>query len=294
MATKFLFVSYDGLIADIAWQVVKEGHEAKLWIQDPGECRRSPTASCRRANDWRKEIDWADVVVFDDVLGGMGAHGARSCAQAGKLVVGGSPYTDRLEDDRAFGQQELKAAGVPIIPQENFTSFDEAMTYVQANPNRYVIKPSGEAQNNKRLLFVGEEEDGRDVVQVLRGLQAPPVRHGEGVPAAAAHHRRRGRGGRVLQRPRVRHAGLRQLRAQEAVPRRHRPGHRRDGHLDVLERAEPPLQRHAEEDGVAARAGALLELHRRQLHRQLQRHLSARVHRALRLSRRSASSRKAC
>jgi hypothetical protein len=30
---KFLFVSYDGLIADIAWQVVKEGHEAKFWIR---------------------------------------------------------------------------------------------------------------------------------------------------------------------------------------------------------------------------------------------------------------------
>src|SRR4029453_11441411 len=28
-------------------------------------------------------------------------------------------------------------------------------------------KPSGEAQNYKRLLFVGEEEDGRDVIQVL-------------------------------------------------------------------------------------------------------------------------------
>jgi phosphoribosylamine--glycine ligase len=30
-----------------------------------------------------------------------------------------------------------------------------------------VIKPSGEAQNYKRLLYVGEEEDGRDVVEVL-------------------------------------------------------------------------------------------------------------------------------
>ncbi|HEY7515182.1 MAG TPA: phosphoribosylglycinamide synthetase C domain-containing protein, partial [Vicinamibacteria bacterium] len=65
------------------------------------------------------------------------------------------------------GQQELKNAGVAIIPQENFTSFDDAMAYVKANPNRYVIKPSGEAQNYKRLLFVGEEEDGRDVIQVL-------------------------------------------------------------------------------------------------------------------------------
>src|SRR5262249_29907647 len=118
-----------------------------------------------KSSDWRKDMDWADVVVFDDVLG-MGEL-AQEARAAGKLVVGGSPYTDRLEDDRGFGQQELKAAGVTIIPQENFTSFDAAIDYVKANANRYVIKPSGEAQNYKRLLFVGEEEDGHDVIQVL-------------------------------------------------------------------------------------------------------------------------------
>jgi phosphoribosylamine--glycine ligase len=42
---------------------------------------------------------------------------------------------------------------------------------VQATPHRYVIKPSGEAQNIKRLLFVGEEEDGRDVIEVLKDYQ---------------------------------------------------------------------------------------------------------------------------
>ena len=165
MASKFLFVSYEGLIADIAWQVIKEGHEAKFWVQDPA-VQEVADGFVPKAKDWRKEVDWADVVVFDDVLGGMGTM-AEELRNAGKPVVGGSPYTDRLEEDRAFGQQELKAAGVPIIPQENFTSFDEAMKYVRANPNRYVIKPSGEAQNIKRLLFVGEEEDGRDVIQVL-------------------------------------------------------------------------------------------------------------------------------
>jgi len=101
----------------------------------------------------------------------MGAM-AEELRKKGKLVVGGSAYTDRLEDDRGFGQQELKAAGVPIIPQENFTSFDEAIAYVTGNPNRYVIKPSGEAQNEKALLFVGEEDDGRDVIQVLATTSA--------------------------------------------------------------------------------------------------------------------------
>jgi len=164
LPAKYLFVSYTGLIADIAWHVVKEGHEARLYIQDPEETEIGD-GFVPKIQDWKKEVDWADVVVFDDVLG-MGEMSAE-LKKKGKLVVGGSPYTDRLEDDRGFGQQELKAAGVSIIPQENFTSFDDAVAYVQANPNRYVIKPSGEAQNNKRLLFVGEEDDGKDVMQVL-------------------------------------------------------------------------------------------------------------------------------
>lgn len=164
MAVKFLFVSYTGLIADIAWQTTKEGHEARLYIEDPEE-RDIADGFVPKSAEWRKDVDWADVVVFDDVLG-MGAM-AEELRGKGKLVVGGSAYTDRLEDDRGFGQQELKAAGISIIPQENFTSFDEAIAYVTANPNRYVIKPSGAAANEKRLLFVGEEEDGRDVLKVL-------------------------------------------------------------------------------------------------------------------------------
>ena len=163
---KFLFISYEGLIADTAWQVLKEGHEARIQILSAGE-QDIADGFVPKVKDWRKEVDWADVVVFDDVLGGMGAM-ADEVRARGKHVIGGSPYTDRLEEDRAFGQQELKAAGVSIIPQADFTSFDEAMAYVRANPTRYVVKPSGEAQNDKRLLFVGEEEDGRDVIQVLQ------------------------------------------------------------------------------------------------------------------------------
>jgi phosphoribosylamine--glycine ligase len=162
--SRILFVSLDGLISDIAWQVVKEGHDVKYFIESESE-REIGDGFVPKVDDWEEHVEWADLVVFDDVLGqGTKAQALRG---KGKLVVGGSPYTDKLEDDRAFGQQELKAAGVRIIPQENFTSFDDAAAYVKANPNRYVIKPSGEAQNLKQLLFVGEDEDGKDVLQVL-------------------------------------------------------------------------------------------------------------------------------
>lgn len=165
---RFLFVSFDALITDIAWQVVKEGHEVLYYIKKKA-ARSIGDGFVPKSEDWKADAEWADVVVFDDVLGmGEDAHRLR---KAGKAVVGGTPYTDRLEDDRAFGQNELKSFGIPIIPFEEYSSFDDAIAYVKANPGRYVIKPSGEAQNIKRLLFVGEDEDGTDVVHVLESYK---------------------------------------------------------------------------------------------------------------------------
>ncbi len=164
----FLFVSLDALINDIAWQVVKEGHDVRYFIRNEG-ARDIADGFVPKTANWEKDVDWADIIVFDDVLG-QGKEAARLRSQ-GKKVIGGTPYTDRLEDDRTFGQEELKKFGVNIIPFQEFHSFDEAVEYVRSKPFRYVIKPSGEAQNIKRLLFVGEEEDGVDVIQVLEAYK---------------------------------------------------------------------------------------------------------------------------
>ena len=114
-------------------------------------------------------MDWAEVIIFDDVLG----HGslADELRKKGKKVIGGTPYTDRLEDDRSFGQNELKRHGVKIIPYWEFDNFDQAIAFVKEHPDEYVIKPSGEAQNIKRLLFVGMEKDGSDVIRILNSYK---------------------------------------------------------------------------------------------------------------------------
>jgi phosphoribosylamine--glycine ligase len=75
--------------------------------------------------------------------------------------------TDRLEMDRDFGQEEMRAAGITILPRWEFDSFDAAIAFIKANPGRYVVKPSGRAQNEKVLSFVGQEEDGLDVLTML-------------------------------------------------------------------------------------------------------------------------------
>jgi len=168
MGHKFLFVSKDALINDIAWQTVKEGHDVKYFIEEKGESDITD-GFVPKTENWEQEIEWADVIVFDDVLG----HGtkAEKLRKAGKKVVGGTAYTDRLEDDRAFGQEELKNHGVKILPYREFTDFDEAINYIRTNPDEYVIKPCGEAANYKGLLFVGQEKDGSDVIRVMEAYK---------------------------------------------------------------------------------------------------------------------------
>lgn len=165
---KFLFVSLDALIADAAWQVVREGHDVKFYIDNP-EDQDIADGMVPKVRDWKAEVEWADVIVFDDVLG-QGALAAE-LRKKGKLVIGGTPYTDRLEDDRSFGQSELKRHGVKILPYEEFDDFDKAIEYVKAKPDAYVIKPSGEAANIKKLLFVGQEDKGEDVLRVLEAYK---------------------------------------------------------------------------------------------------------------------------
>ncbi len=86
---KYLFVSLDGLIADTAWEVVKEGHDVRFYINDPAE-KEIADGFVPKSDNWEADVDWADVVVFDDVLG-QGTHADR-LRKAGKLVVGGTPY----------------------------------------------------------------------------------------------------------------------------------------------------------------------------------------------------------
>ncbi|MDP3772427.1 MAG: phosphoribosylamine--glycine ligase [bacterium] len=161
---KFLFVGWESLSGDVAWRLGQEGHEVKMSI------KREKDADVydgfvEKVPHWEEYKDWADVIIFDDVGFGKFADPLR---KAGKLVIGGSEYTDRLEEDREFGQQEMKKYGLIVLPDWNFTDYDEAIAFIRANPGRYVFKPSGNIPSDyKGILFIGQEDTGNDLIQVL-------------------------------------------------------------------------------------------------------------------------------
>ena len=106
----FLFISNMGLIGDLAWQIKKEGHKVRYYIKNKNE-KDCCDGFVEKVEAWEEHVAWADVIIFDDNDFGELADRLR---REGKLVVGGTPYSDRLEDDREFGQKELKEVGVNI------------------------------------------------------------------------------------------------------------------------------------------------------------------------------------
>ena len=159
---KFLFVSWESLSGDLAWQIKKEGHEVKIYIKETTDVY---DGFLDKVDDWKANVDWADVVVFDDV--GFGDQ-ADKLRKQGKAVVGGSVYTDRLEEEREFGQSEMKRLGMLTLSSWDFDNYDVALKFIQENPGRYVYKPSGFVPSDwKGLLFMGKEEDGKDLYEIL-------------------------------------------------------------------------------------------------------------------------------
>ncbi len=164
-AKKFLFASWESLSGDLAWQIKKEGHEVKVYIKSEND-KDVYDGFLDKVDDWKQFIDWADVIVFDDT--GFGKE-ADSLRKSGKLVVGGSAYTDRLEEDREFGQSEMKRVGMLTLPHWDFSDYDLALKFIEENPGRYVYKPSGFiASDYKGLLFLGKDEDGKDLHEIIR------------------------------------------------------------------------------------------------------------------------------
>ncbi len=161
---KFLFVSWESLSGDLAWQIKKEGHEVKVYIKSEDD-KDVYDGILEKVDDWTKHTDWADVIVFDDIGFGEAADKLRA---AGKLVVGGSKYTDQLEEDREFGQNEMKRVGMLVLPHWDFSEFNAGIDFIKQNPGRYVFKPSGNTSSEQKgILFLGQEEDGRDIIEIL-------------------------------------------------------------------------------------------------------------------------------
>ena len=163
---KILFISGWGSAVPLAMECEGAGHEVKFWIQDK-DSKDVGDGFIPKVDDYKDHVAWADLVVCDDTHFGKINDSIR---ERGIPVVGGTKLTDALEEDRGAGQRLFKAVGLDVLESKEFKSIEEAISYVQDNPKPYVVKVSGTAQNDKTSTYVGEMEDGSDIVPVLEHM----------------------------------------------------------------------------------------------------------------------------
>lgn len=162
---KFLFVTLFGESASLAQQLLQEGHKVRFFVKDK-KMQDVGRGLIPRVRNWKEHIDWANVLVFDDVDFGKDIERLRT---KGYLVVGGNRFGDRLENDRLFGQKIMLEAGMKIPKSWRFRNFGSAIKFVKKRKGRYVLKFNG--QLARYLCYISKLEDGSDLLKILEEHQ---------------------------------------------------------------------------------------------------------------------------
>ncbi|MGQ0697693.1 MAG: phosphoribosylamine--glycine ligase [Panacagrimonas sp.] len=182
---RILGIGQHNYLGDLYRRLTVEGHETRVFIEHPGS-QRVMSGMVARCDDWRAELDWVrragegGVVVFESACQGELQDQLR---RDGFKVIGGSAFGDRLESDRAFGQQILREAGVQTAATHSFDTLEQAIAFVRERPARYVYKLCGSQAASTRN-YVGQLEDGSDVIGMLRMEDGRAVDDGLAVSAS--------------------------------------------------------------------------------------------------------------
>ncbi len=160
-----LVVSLDLSGADLAYRLRKEGHDVRFFVEEKSQ-KCNYHRMIDKVKDWKKELNWVGkdgLIVFDSIGYGKEQDILR---KEGYSVVGGCELGDKLEHDRQYCKKIFAKYGVPVIPSKNFSNVNDAIEYIKKNKGPWVVKQNGHA--DKIFNYVGDLEDGRDVMDVLK------------------------------------------------------------------------------------------------------------------------------
>ena len=155
-------------LGDLYISLMREGHDVRVHASDSAYAATFD-GLVERVPDWREALAWVGdgLVLFEKVGQGAAQDALR---RQGFNVIGGSALGDRLEYDRGFGQEALRAVGLRTAPAYSFAGPAQAATWLRAHPGRVVLKHF----NNARATFVGDHIGGLDVLfQLARAPDGP-------------------------------------------------------------------------------------------------------------------------
>lgn len=165
---RFLGIGEYCSLGDMYHRLGRAGHEVRVYIETP-EARDVYGGMLQLTSHWYLELDWVraagkdGVILFESAIKGEIQDRLR---REGYQVIGGSAFGDRLESDRAFGQEILRSIGLQTAHCVRFTDFSVAIDFLRAAPGRYVYKLNG-ADSLRSRNYVGEMDDAADMLALL-------------------------------------------------------------------------------------------------------------------------------
>lgn len=178
-AMRVLFISEDLVAGDLARLLKNEGHDVKLFIKDKNR-RQNFENIVDKIDSWRDKVDWVGkdgLIIFDGCGFGSLQDNLR---KKGYSVVGSSLLGNKLENNRQYGDEMFRKYGLSTVPVLDFKSIDEAISFVEKNRKKWVIKQNSTGTSLKGFNYVGMLDNAEDVLDVLKNYKFE-TKYGSGV-----------------------------------------------------------------------------------------------------------------
>lgn len=153
-----LLVDKEACFLDFALRCVAKGHVVRWFIapRANGDRQKTGDGLGLRVSDYHTHLNWADIVLCSD--NSIYMEQLVGYRDKGFPIMIGNSQAYRLELERTFGQAAFERAGLPVMPSDPFTNYDEAITHVMRTGKRYVSKPDGD--KDKAYSYVSKSPRG--------------------------------------------------------------------------------------------------------------------------------------
>lgn len=169
---RFLGIGETIDLGDMYLRLQRAGHDVRVHVSD-ADSRDVMSGMLELTEDWTQQIDWVrdaganGIVLFETASAGDIQDQLR---RDGLNVIGGSALGDRLETDRAFGQETLQRVGLQTAGVYEFGGFEDAVSHVTNQPGRYVLKLSGSNWPSSST-YAGQMQSGRDMIALISTMR---------------------------------------------------------------------------------------------------------------------------
>ena len=171
-----LIIDATGVCLDFALRCKHYGHNVRAFIRHNKDGTRCEVGDglIERVAHWEQHMNWADLIFVTDNT--LYIHQLERFRDKGYPIFGCNVEGQRWEQDREYGAKVLERAGIPTIPMQKFSKYDEAIAVVLKNKDkRYVSKPVGDGE--KALSYCSK--DWRDMVFMLNKWKKENAYKGE-------------------------------------------------------------------------------------------------------------------